>query len=543
MFSPDREPHPAVSEIKFLQQPVFLSPALATSRDTPIRVQVQNNSNARLALKVENRYSFQGLYHLAWSWMLKSSRSTEIIRSERFHVPGGKQGIEEVELRLDSVVSRVRLLEKSKPLLGNSYFLLIRGFLTKDTSWADAGHVVVAHQFCIEFDLRESISKWPSQAANILSPRSERLETVTKNDAIEVFRIVGKKTFSLASFCKDSGALTSFSPQGKNVLRGPLLPNFVRAATDNDKGGLELSLNFMLIPTWMQNFIQNIRGTKDFSHISHWKMVGLDGSGPVKIECRRIRVTSVSSTAVVGIVALMSVYSPDDHVELFKVKHHYTLFDDGRIRISCAVVPQLPLKRTPSLPRVGLTMQLEPQFYNIQYFGRGPGENYPDRKAGSELGVYKTTPTDMAYLGYIVPGENGSRSDCEYVSFRPDDGEGFLVASTLPTNALSTFNCSAQLHSINELHQARHTCDLERRENGQHPVHVNIDHKLMGVGGDNSWFPVVYPEFLVKPNNDYRYDIWLLPLQKDDDPAFVARNFLAYDHEPAVSVTSVAFRK
>ena len=539
MFSPDREPHPAVSEIKHLQQPVYFSSVPAVQRANPIRVQVEKNSVARLLFQVENRYSFQGLDHIVWTWMLKSNRSTEVIRSERFHVPERRQQTEElVELRLDSVVSRVRLLEKSKPLLGNSYFLLIRGELRKDTCWAKAGHVVVTHHFCIEFDFGEAVAPFTSPVAgNGLSPASERLETVCNSDSIEVFRIIGGKAFALASFCTESGALKSYSPQGQNVLCSPLLPNFVRAATDNDQGGLELALGFFLLPSFVNNLALRWKGTKAFSHFSHWKMVGLDGAAPVKIECPRIRITSASSSAVVGIVALMSVFSPDGKVELFKVKHHYTLFDDGRIRISCVVVPQLgPLQTVMSLPRVGLTMQLEPQFHNIQYFGRGPGENYPDRKAGSELGIYKTTPFDMPYLKYVVPGENGSRSDCEYVAFRSNDGEGFLVASTLPSNALSTFNCSAQFHSISELHQALHTCDLPRRNNGEHAVHVNIDHRLMGLGGDTSWYPVVYPEFLVKPNTDYRYDIWLLPLRKEDESSFVARNFLAYDHEPAASI-------
>jgi len=538
MFTPDREAHPAVSEIKFLQQPVKLSPVYVLSQDAPIRVQVSRGSKARLSIKVQNRYSFLDLSHLAWSWILKSNRSTEIIRSERFQIPG-KQKEEEVELRLDSVLSRVRVLEKSKPLLGNSYFLNLRGFLIRPTSWADGGHSVISEQFQIEFDFGESISPLPRETG-YLSPRSERLETVTTSSSIEVFRVVGKKTYSLASFSRESGALVSFSPCGeKNVFHRPLMPNFVRAATDNDNGGLELAMDFMLVPRCVQNFIQSIKGTKDFSHSSHWRMVGLNGDAPVSIECPRIRVTNGSNSAVVGVVALLSVLSPDKSMEIFKVKHHYTIFDDGRIRVSCAVVPQLIMKKLkiPSLPRVGLTMQLDPSYYNITYLGRGPGENYCDRKAGSEIGVYKTTPSDMPYLKYIVPSENGSRSDCEFIAFRSSEGDGFLVASTQPSNSLSTFSCSAQLHSVWELHEALHTCDLEPRKNGKHPVHVNIDHKPMGVGRYNSWFPVVYDEFLVKPDADFHYDIWLLPLQKEDDASFLARNFLAYEHEPAASVT------
>ena len=76
-------------------------------------------------------------------------------------------------------------------------------------------------------------------------------------------------------------------------------------------------------------------------------------------------------------------------------------------------------------------MQVHASLYFIQYCGRGPHENYPDRKEGSAMGVYNTTPSEMAYLDYIVPSENGSRSDCEYVAFRSrPTGDGFCAVST-----------------------------------------------------------------------------------------------------------------
>ena len=69
-----------------------------------------------------------------------------------------------------------------------------------------------------------------------------------------------------------------------------------------------------------------------------------------------------------------------------------------------------------TLPWVGTNFQLDASLYNLHYFGRGPDKNYPDRKAGSFLGHYQMTPTAMSYLKYIVPGENGSSSDCEWIS-------------------------------------------------------------------------------------------------------------------------------
>lgn len=123
--------------------------------------------------------------------------------------------------------------------------------------------------------------------------------------------------------------------------------------------------------------------------------------------------------------------------------------------------------------------------YHIQYEGRGPDENYPDRKAGSHFGQYNSTPADMSYLQYIVPSENGNRSDCSFVAFREKSGNGFCLVNTYSDDSICAFNCSVQLHSIEELHIATHTSDLEARENGNHPIHVNLDGALMGVGGDN----------------------------------------------------------
>ena len=142
----------------------------------------------------------------------------------------------------------------------------------------------------------------------------------------------------------------------------------------------------------------------------------------------------------------------------------------------------------------GLHFQLDPTLFECQYFGRGPEENYPDRKSGSELGVYDSTPAGMCYDNYIVPGENGSRSDCEWIAFRSPQGTGLCVVSE---SSSSSFSCSAQLYSATELDEATHL--LSKRTNGDHPIHVNIDHRMMGVGGDVSWEPVVYPEYLVAP--------------------------------------------
>jgi Beta galactosidase small chain len=161
------------------------------------------------------------------------------------------------------------------------------------------------------------------------------------------------------------------------------------------------------------------------------------------------------------------------------------------------------------------------------------------------MGFYETTPSCMGYT-YIMPSENGSRSDCKWVSFRGVDGTGMCIASERSDG----FSFSSLLHSATELNSAAHTCDLEARRDGEHPTHCSIDHRLMGLGGDTrrvsrsvcyfddcarlshnapsffvySWYPVVYPQYLVQPSDEFKYCIWLLPLEAQANPAIVAGN-------------------
>lgn len=485
LFSPDRDPHPAVAEIKFLQQPVDIAPVLNSFDGS--KVIAIGEKNPKLSLRVRNRYSFRDLSHLIWSWDLVSNRSMQPIRSGhlemRFDSPD-----QVVCINLESVLSRIRMLEKTKPHLGNSYFLNVYGCLRQAHTWASAGHELVSNQFEIAFILHEIALFTPMQSPYRPTSRF-MLETTSDANSFIIQSSAGGESMPLVVIDKYSGTIISYAPHGRNLLHSEgIIPNFVRASTDNDRGGMELALEF-LFPRFLfiRNAFRFLRGTKDFSYWSHWRNVGLDGVAMPKVSCARIRITDDSNEDKVHVIALCSVHSPDGLTELFRLKLHYRIFADGRVQIANHVMPLPCLQMITSLPRVGLTMQLDPSLYQIQYFGRGPHENYPDRKSSARYGVFETTPNNMAYKHYIVPGENGSRSDCEYMSFRSETGNGFCVVETKADGEISPFCCSAQLHSISELHEAIHTCDLQKRGDGKYPIHVNIDHKLMGLGGDNRY--------------------------------------------------------
>lgn len=411
------------------------------------------------------------------------------MRSGSFQLPDA-DGSEPLHLKLDSVVSRVIHLERGPPKSGNRYYLNIRGRLLDAEPWADTGYILVSQQFLVDFAFEEPVVQSPSR---LPKPPTARLVVAADENSIRVLRDTGAGPAPFVVLDKQTGEIRRFSPRGMNVLSRGILPNFTRASTDNDKGGIELAIDFLFPIKGFSHLFGLLRGYEDFSYDSHWRTVGLDEAHRPRVICRRLSVKESGHDGVVDIMADCSIVHSKRWRELFQVTVRYLIFSDERVRISQHVVPQSPLRRTASIARVGVNFQIDPSLYHIQYFGRGPGENYPDRKSGSEIGVFTTTPNDMGYLKYIVPGENGSRSDCEWIAFSNDDGEGVCIvsAATDSNSESSGFCCSALLHSSDELHVATHTCDLGRRENGVDPIHVNVDHKLMGVGGDNRYVAIL----------------------------------------------------
>ena len=122
-------------------------------------------------------------------------------------------------------------------------------------------------------------------------------------------------------------------------------------------------------------------------------------------------------------------------------------------------------------PRIGVTMHLDESMENVRYFGRGPRENYSESKEAGLMGVYENT-VDGLFTNYVVPQANGNHMDCKWVSLTNDRGMG-LVASTE-----DSFNFSASFYEEKDLDDAKHTCDLVKRDY----VVFNIDYKQNALG-------------------------------------------------------------
>ena len=159
---------------------------------------------------------------------------------------------------------------------------------------------------------------------------------------------------------------------------------------------------------------------------------------------------------------------------------------------------QLPLAfnpgsdKFPEIPRFGMSMVLPEGFDHLEYFGRGPHENYIDRNSSSMVGLYKST-VDEQYVPYITNGEHGNKTESRWLRLTNCEGWGIKIKGDL------LFDFSAlpfsQEDLDREVRDGAHTIDLEK--SGK--VYLNVDWKQMGVGGDNSWGARTHAAYVLAP--------------------------------------------
>ncbi len=174
----------------------------------------------------------------------------------------------------------------------------------------------------------------------------------------------------------------------------------------------------------------------------------------------------------------------------------YTVNSDGSLTVSSELSPK-NAKSLKFMPRYGMTIVLDDEFNNVEYYGRGPFENYIDRNTASKVGLYKSKVEDF-YFPYIRPQENGNRTDVRYVNFLNDNNEGINIVAN------STIEFSAHHNSIEDFDGGKtksqtHTNDIKAKDF----TFITIDYKQVGVGGDNSWSKagLADPPYQIKPKN------------------------------------------
>lgn len=278
--------------------------------------------------------------------------------------------------------------------------------------------------------------------------------------------VIIKGTIFSVTFNQKNGAITSYKLNGSELIKKSPQINFWRAPTDNDFG------NNMQIKSAV------------------WKNAGKNvilNSFDVKEENASIRV-AINAT-------LTDVKS--------KLNTLYAVYADGEIAVENNVL--IDDVKLPELPRIGMNLQMPVAYNQVQWYGRGPLENYSDRNWASPVGLYKSTAADM-YFPYIRPQETGNHTETRWVSITNKNGEG-LKFSGVPTINFSALHNTIEDFDDGDRKHQRHTVDIVKRD----LVSINIDYKQRGLGGDDSWGALPHEPYRLMPKN-YSYKFKITPI-------------------------------
>jgi len=307
--------------------------------------------------------------------------------------------------------------------------------------WAADGFCVAHEQFVLK-----------SFAYSVLNASGSELKTNESDTEV----VVQNDGFS-ASFSKSTGALVSWKFQQKELLNGSLEPYFWKPANDNQK---------------MSGF-EREQGK--------WKSAG---------EKRIVETSTSSVTGNNGIVTILFKMNLPTIGAKYELR--YTINGQGKIQVEASYQPQND--NIPLIPKFGMRMQIPDKFTTVKWYGRGPWENYPDRKTGSLIGIYESKLENFI-TDYPAPQDNANRCDVRWFSFSEQNGNSIKVVGLQPL----CFH--AWPYTEDDLEKAKHPFDLPKRDF----INLNIDLNIHGVGGNDTWGAKTMEKYTIPGNKPYHY--------------------------------------
>lgn len=336
----------------------------------------------------------------------------------------------------------------AQAVYGDEYVLTLSMRLREPALWADAGHELAWEQFVLPGAEAGKHGDAGSTAA--AAPQSTELAVHDRSGAVEV----SGAHFSVM-FDKTGGVMTSYRFQGSERLREALVPNFWRAYTDNDRGNQHHERTAM----WRE------AGEKRKLVRFAWE----PSPGQARIETE-----FELPTAPVSKLSLQYVVDASGVVEV-----------SGRLN---------PGDGTPEIPEIGLMFVMDASFERLTWYGRGPHENYWDRKSGAKLGLHEGQVADQL-VPYLRPQECGNKTDVRYATVADAQGKGLRIEGA------PTFELNALPYTPQEMEQYDHHHLLPAPDK----TVVRINHLQMGVGGDDSWGARAHPEYTLFSNRSYGF--------------------------------------
>ncbi len=319
------------------------------------------------------------------------------------------------------------------------YAMTVFASLPQTALWADKGFTVAYDQFVHIADF---------------------LARVTLMEGKKIKPAKALKYLEKGGFSFDSlGALVGWNYQGRDVLAGPLEPYFWKPANDNQlRNDYERSMGVWRLAASDRKLLSS-----EFSlYRGNRKQQGT-------LICKFTYALPVGAT--------------------LNVTYFLDLDSKTKVEVDMDYTPDSV--KVESMPKFGLRMRVPSGYDNVSWVGRGPWENYPDRKLGALYGEY-TLPVDEFMTDYVYPQDNSNRSDVDKL---------LLTGSGLPALSITDmgfvrspkgFNARIWNYSEDDLEKARHGYELPERDY----LNINIDSEIIGVGGNDAWGARTEPQYI-----------------------------------------------
>lgn len=360
----------------------------------PVGIKEENIVSGEI--RIHNKNLFTNLREFDAGWTLsEDGKAVQKAKLEPLDIAPGESSLITIPFK------RPRLTP------GAEYWLRVNFGLREDSSWAKKGHEIAWEQFKVPFKAPAKLVMDIKKMPELKLADSEDLVTVEGKD----FRV---------AFSRQNGIITQLVYRDKAIIhnaeddiKGPVL-NAFRAPTDNNR---------RLGQNWYQAGLNRLRRqVKDFK---------IEKISPVVIQ------VSIHTTC----------QGTDDSG--FEHRCTYTILGDGSIGVDNDI--QL-FGELPVLPKLGVQMTVSGNFSNFHWYGRGPQENYPDRKTGAAVGVYHSTVSDQ-YVPYVRPQETGNKEEVRWAALIDESGEGLLVVADNVLAVTALHYTAADLDIADHIHE------------------------------------------------------------------------------------------
>jgi len=441
-YGGDVEPDATVSSLSFSANGLVFAdrtpyPYLWEVKNVQQNIGFSSDDIAAGKIIIRNKHFFVSLQGLSLSWQLLAN-GKKVAQGQSLPLSAAAQKNQEVSL--DYGIDRKPSVE---------YFLNLQVISDKKNGVIPKGH----------------ITAWSQLALPTVSVTAEKSPEIrlSINDKKQAYHFKGQD-FSL-SIDKKTGLISSMEYFGDELLKASPRPDFWRAPTDND------------LPI------------KDYGDkFAPWQNAGKN-TKLVSIELSKESKYQANVEVEHYISAIGSRYFTTYHV-----------FGNGEVKVDVYFYAA-PHKKQSDIPRLGTLFELDKQYSQVNWYGRGPHENYMDRNTSAHVGQYQSNIADL-YVPYVRPQENGYRGDVRYVSFHNQDGNGITFKGAPLIGFGAQYYDTADYHATAAQVKAKniHPHELPQKQR----IYINIDYMQRGVGGTNTWGAEPLSDYII-PYLDYQY--------------------------------------